>query len=110
MSDKQFTEEDMQRMSETPEGKRIGAIVDGIFEALKPTLDGFKERLAQLEARNDFVDRGTWKEGLVASKNHGCTHEGSFWIAQRATMSKPGTSDDWRLAVKRGRDGKDARR
>jgi hypothetical protein len=36
------------------------------------------------------------------------THEGSGWIAQRATNAKPGTPNSgFQLAIKRGRDGKD---
>jgi hypothetical protein len=31
---------------------------------------------------------------------------GSAFIAQRDTTDKPESSDAWRLAVKRGRDGK----
>ena len=55
------------------------------------------------------LDRGVWKEGTY---QHGdaVTWAGSFWIAQRATDAKPDSPDSgWRLAVKRGRDGKDAR-
>jgi hypothetical protein len=32
-----------------------------------------------------------------------------LFIAQVATTAKPGKSDDWRLAVKRGADGRDWR-
>jgi hypothetical protein len=32
-----------------------------------------------------------------------------MFIAQVATTAKPGKSDDWRLAVKRGADGRDYR-
>lgn len=39
----------------------------------------------------------------------GVTFAGSFWIAQKDTSSKPGESSDWRLAVKRGQDGRDGR-
>jgi hypothetical protein len=39
----------------------------------------------------------------------GVTLGGSFFIAQTTTAAKPGKSDEWRLAVKRGTDGRDAR-
>lgn len=39
-------------------------------------------------------------------KGNAVTFGGSFWICMRDTDSKPGENDDWRLAVKRGRDGK----
>jgi len=34
------------------------------------------------------------------------THDGSMWVAVRDTAGAPGKSADWRLAVKRGQDGK----
>lgn len=53
------------------------------------------------------LDKGFWKEGTEAGKGDGYTFGGSYWIAQKATDSKPETGNpDWRLAVKKGRDGK----
>jgi len=54
------------------------------------------------------LDAGVWKEGASYVAGDGVTHGGSFWIAQAATDAKPGLSADWRLAVKRGADGRDA--
>lgn len=53
------------------------------------------------------IDRGTWKEGKTYQPGDGVTAGGSYWIAQTETSARPETSKDWRLAVKRGRDGKD---
>lgn len=88
--------------------KEIEALLGAVADAIKPVLQEFRQRLIALEARDDFQDRGVWKEGLLARTNHGVTHEGSYWICQRATMARPGTNADWRLAVKRGRDAKGA--
>lgn len=55
------------------------------------------------------LDAGVWKEGLSYSTGDGVTLGGSFFIAQTDTTAKPGKSDDWRLAVKRGTDGRDFR-
>lgn len=52
-------------------------------------------------------DCGVWKEATEYLQGDGVTWGGSFWTAQKDTTSKPDGSDDWRLAVKRGRDGKD---
>ena len=53
-------------------------------------------------------DRGVFVEGSEYRKGDGVTLAGSWWVAQKdAPKGKPGASDDWRLAVKRGRDGKD---
>lgn len=54
------------------------------------------------------LDRGVFREGETYERGDGVTFGGSFWIAQKdASTGKPGTSADWRLAVKKGRDGAD---
>jgi len=55
------------------------------------------------------LDRGVFRPGMRAEKGDGVTFGGQYFIAQRDTDAKPGESPDWRLSVKRGRDGKDAR-
>lgn len=54
---------------------------------------------------NSLIDRGVWTEGNF-EKGDGVTWGGSYWIAQCDTKAKPETNKDWRLAVRRGRDGK----
>lgn len=54
------------------------------------------------------IDRGVFKEGQTYRQGDGVTWGGSFWIAQVETADKPDTGKGWRLAVKKGRDGKDA--
>jgi len=71
-------------------------------------------RLAVGEAVHEIktaivLDAGVWKDGTAYVAGDGVTLGGSFFIAQTATSAKPGGSDDWRLAVKRGNDGKDLR-
>jgi integrin beta 3 len=55
------------------------------------------------------LDAGVWKEGTTYVVGDGVTSGGSFFIAQAETAARPGKSDDWRLAVKRGSDGRDWR-
>ena len=55
------------------------------------------------------LDAGVWKEGASYAAGDGVTLGGSFFIAQTETTAKPGKSDQWRLAVKRGSDGRDYR-
>lgn len=56
------------------------------------------------------VDRGIFKDGESYEQGDGVTWGGSFWIAQRSTTAKPGDGrtelTGWRMAVKRGVDGK----
>lgn len=54
-----------------------------------------------------MLDRGVFKEGAEYLQGDTVTWAGSLWIAQKdAPEGKPETSRDWRLAAKRGRDGK----
>jgi len=55
------------------------------------------------------LDAGVWKDGTTYVAGDGVSLGGSFFIAQTTTTAKPGKSDEWRLAVKRGSDGRDAR-
>lgn len=53
------------------------------------------------------IDRGVFRPDEDYEKGDGVSFGGSFWIAQKgAPEGKPGTTDDWRLAVKHGRPGK----
>lgn len=54
------------------------------------------------------IDSGVWKEATQYETGDGVTWGGSFWIAQKDTNNdKPDSGNgNWRLAVKRGRDGK----
>ena len=54
------------------------------------------------------LDAGAWKEGTTYVKGDAVSSANSLWIAQTVTSTKP-PSDDWRLAVRAGRDGRDYR-
>lgn len=58
-----------------------------------------------------MVHRGFWREGLGVKAGESITHDGALWIAKRANASKPCLEhcDDWQLAARKGRDGKDGR-
>jgi integrin beta 3 len=54
--------------------------------------------------------RGIWKKGVDYHAGDSVTYGGSSFIAQRDTVDEePEASDAWRLAVKRGRDGKNGK-
>jgi hypothetical protein len=74
----------------------------------------FVLRFTQGERSKEFsfdvpvvIDRGVYKDGATYAAGDGVTWAGSYWIAQKETGSKPDSGDGFRLAVKRGRDGKD---
>jgi hypothetical protein len=53
------------------------------------------------------IDRGVYKEGQVYKQGDCVTWGGSLWIAQHDNPQKPESGNGFRLAVKKGRDGKD---
>ncbi len=53
------------------------------------------------------IYRQVWAEGTQYQRGDQTTWDGSTWHCQTATTAKPGTSPDWRLCAKKGRDGKD---
>lgn len=74
--------------------------------------DGAFLRFMRGEQTKEFrlpivIDRGVFKEGSSYQHGDGVTWGGSFWIAQDETAEKPDSGKGWRLAVKKGRDGKD---
>lgn len=57
------------------------------------------------------IDRGVWNEKTEYARGDAVTWGGSLWIAQKDTPTgKPDVPESgWRLSVKKGRDGKDAK-
>lgn len=76
--------------------------------------EGVFLRFAQGEVAKEFplpivFDRGVFREGGKYLKGNGVTWGGSYWIAQKDGPGKPDTPDSgWRLAVKKGQNGRDA--
>lgn len=58
-----------------------------------------------------YVHRGFWSEGKAVKAGESATHDGALWIAKRETTAKPclENAEDWILAARKGRDGKDGR-
>ena len=52
------------------------------------------------------IDCGQYRSGNTYERGDGVSFGGSFWIAQCETDQKPGLDKSWRLATKKGRDGK----
>lgn len=55
-----------------------------------------------------MIYRDVFKDGAEYQQGDVVTWGGSLWHCNKATTAKPGT-DDWTLAAKKGRDGKDAK-
>jgi hypothetical protein len=84
-----------------------------VATATKPLRDKIEAlELRTIEAEKqaaEFRYRGVWQPSELYRRNNFITHDGSVWVCLRDTEGKPGTVLDWQLAVRRGRDGKDAK-
>lgn len=65
--------------------------------------------LERTVTRPNQIYRGIWKEGDYA-KGDTVTRDGCLWHANKSTNAVPGSSEDWQLSVKKGRDGRDGLR
>ena len=89
---------------------KIGHAQKGLIEAQKTQIEALQAEVLALKQENaDREYKGVYDAGVVYRKHNTVTHQGSTWHANVDTMRKPGESDDSTLAVKRGRDGRDAK-
>ncbi|MDF2810407.1 MAG: hypothetical protein K0S56_1438 [Microvirga sp.] len=78
--------------------------------------DLIKAGLADIAKRTSALEDGgvkyfgVWQAANAYSRGALVTHKGSMWHANTDTSREPGEGKDWTLAVKSGRDGKDAGR
>jgi hypothetical protein len=89
----------------------IGKLVDEIKE-IRSTNAKLLERVETLEDRPEMKYAGVWRQEQVYGAGTFATDGGSLWHAKRASIGeRPGApgGDAWQLAVKKGRDGRDAR-
>lgn len=95
--------------------------VDGLgFDDFTPSFDGrrtFTMAWKRGEQVKEFsfkipslIECGVWLHDKQYEQGDGVTCGGNYWIALVDTKARPGENNsDWRLAVRKGRDGKDAR-
>lgn len=86
-------------------------IIDVVAQEVGAQLKAQNARIAALEAHvREFKYCGIWQADAVFRRHNSVTQDGSVWICVcEQTLQRPGDGSDWRLAVKRGKDGKDAR-
>lgn len=97
---------------------------DGLgFDDFEEEFDGERTYIRRYKRGDDVkeyksvipfvLDRGVWKGGTKYERGDGVTYAGSFWICQQETSARPGDAQDesraWRLAVKKGADGKEGK-
>ncbi len=66
------------------------------------------QRIEELERRPFLNEAGVWEAGKAYGVGMVVSDHGSAWVCKAPTWKRPGDSSDWRLLVKKGRDGKDA--
>jgi hypothetical protein len=89
-----------------PQGER-GA--DGV--ASVEEIEAIVQRaVTELQTRS-IVDlyRDVYRLGETYHRGEFATWDGSLWLAQADTRAKPGETPDWKMVVKKGRDGRDRR-
>jgi hypothetical protein len=103
--------------AKTEEGGRVLALINVVADSLLDSIiehvvKPFKQRIAELEARRELQYTGTWDDQRIYNKGDFITYDGSMWACLEAHCGvRPGSSDtSWKLAVKRGKDGRDARK
>src|SRR5262245_55055265 len=89
-----------------------------IADVLRPRLKALADENAALRARVEVLETrpvgltyaGVWEPTKSYARDEGVTCSGSLWICLTGnTGMRPGTAPAaWRLAVKRGADGKSA--
>lgn len=74
-------------------------------------LDALSARIVELEAGGIHYCGVYQRSGVTYRKGSLVTADGSGWIALREAKEgeAPGASSAWQLAIKRGKDGRDAR-
>ena len=84
-------------------------VADAMAEYCRDVVAPLKARIAELEARPAGTKYlGVHEHGRAYGKGDFVTKDGSLWAALRDHPGEPGTErSGWRLAVKRGRDGRD---
>ncbi len=93
----------------------LRTIIDGLVAELAGKFTAHRDRLAELERRVAELEGrqiryvGTFESGRQYRRGEMVTDKGCVWHCNADTSTRPGDSDNWTLAVKRGADGRDAR-
>lgn len=87
--------------------RRMGSTL----EALGQQNQRFERSIAEMKAaQSAMAYKGVFKAGDTYVRGNWTTWHGSVWHCNAATTGdEPGTSDAWTLAVKSGKNGRDAR-
>ncbi len=108
---------DEKHAAMTPERRSQPVTLGQHLDYMNTILVAMKKLNAQLAALQDRIGivemkgityRGTYQRSAEYKRGEMTTHRGSMWSAVKSTSDEPGKTASWQLAVKAGRDGKDA--
>jgi hypothetical protein len=95
----------LEQQSKAP---RCGSEIKSPFELLGSLIGKLTKRVEELERRPHVKYLGVHKPGATYSEGSLVTRDGSIFHCNKTTTALPGDgSQDWTLACKRGKDGKD---
>lgn len=77
-----------------------------VKEVVRPLVKHIKALEKKVEERGALKYCGTYSLGMNYEKGDAVTYAGSLWVARTDTKTRPGTGQEWTLAVKRGRDAR----
>ena len=92
----------------------LGVLAESLLALKKDCnarIEALEQRVTALEARPSVQDKGIWKPGEFYQPGDIVSRAGSAWICRGSHMAVGDdlSHDHFRLLVKRGRDGRDAR-
>jgi len=85
----------------------IESIEDDLTFGVRFGNGGSAKEIRWAKATLADTDQGVFRDGMNLRRGHTVTFGGSYWLARKDNPGKPGENDNWRMIVKRGRDGKD---
>jgi hypothetical protein len=89
--------------------KALDTQIVEVFEEIQGRLQSLESSVEEV-MDHGFRYRGFWREGMSSKRGDAFTEDGSLWICLRSTKDRPGyNSPDWHIAVRKGRNGRDAR-
>lgn len=87
----------------------MARVVNKVLEPMRADVKALGARVAALEAANaEKAYFGVYDGDSGYRKHNMVTHGGSMWVAleDAPAGTRPGESDEWQLAVKKGRDAR----
>jgi hypothetical protein len=91
-------------------GHLVPPIKEFVEKKIAAAVHPLIERIKELEQRPQLQYEGVWMSSKSYAAGACVTHDGCLFIAKSASVSvRPGHGGCWQMAVKSGRDGRDAR-